>query len=130
MIRPVPPAINVSSLLKPGVFLLLRGERVAYVGKAKCILAALANHTIRNRTALPAWFPVQRIPFDGIEIIPCDTTRAAALATALISLYKPVHNRSLKPGQGDPLEIVIPPHTIHPASFSSAPDTLTRVRRL
>ena len=92
---------------------------------ARCILAALVNHIIRNRTRLPAiistHLPV--IHFDGLEIIPCDATRAITLQAALITLHNPLHNRKLKGPVLDPSES----GTSHPHPASSAP---THVRRL
>lgn len=110
--------LDVSALLKPGVFLLSYHSRVTYIGKAKCLLVALAHHALRNRATLPAWFPVQPIPFDAIEIIPCDPTRAIALATALVALHNPIHNRPLKPGHGQP-PTVVPPQTVRRTSSLS-----------
>lgn len=120
MVMAMPLAINVSDLLKPGVYLLgLRG-RVTYIGKARCILVALATQTLRNRNReLPSWFPVKVIPFDSIEIIPCDTTRATELAVALIAMHAPIHNRERH------TPAPIPNPTLPPTSHSS-----NHVRRL
>lgn len=86
--------IDISAILRPGVFLLWRNSRVVYVGKARCLLAALANHAIRNsQHNLPSWFPLPLIHFDRIEIIPCDVERASLLLPALVELHSPIHNR-------------------------------------
>lgn len=91
-------ASDITGVLRPGVFLLGSRGRVIYVGKARCILAALANHITRNRVKRSIdWFPIKSMVFDQIEIIPCDVVRASALATALISLYNPLHNQPPKP---------------------------------
>ena len=114
-----PLAINVSDLLRPGVYLLRHGERVVYIGKAKCILAALTNHVIRNRTRLPTWVPIPVIHFDGIEIIPCDQHRAIALQASLIEIHSPTHNRPAREAPGT--ITVLPPRR---------PSTPVAVRRL
>lgn len=87
-------ADDISGVLRPGVFLLGNHDRVIYVGKARCILAALANHIVRNRVKRSVeWFPIRSMIFDRIEIIPCDVARATTLAAALITLYNPLHNQ-------------------------------------
>lgn len=84
--------IDISAVLRPGVFLLWYNNRVTYVGKARCLLAGIIVHYSINRD-LPSWIPLNRIRFDKIQIIPCDTTKAFALARALIDLHSPTHNR-------------------------------------
>jgi hypothetical protein len=87
--------IDVTALLRPGVFIFHNRKHVVYVGIAHMLLAALANHVIRNRTPqLLEILRVRAITFDQIEIIPSDTTRARELQTALITLHDPVHNRT------------------------------------
>lgn len=94
MTEPRPLGIDVSALLRPGVFLLGLRRHWVYIGRARCILAALTNHVIRNRAKVVSdWLPIRAIAFDTIEIIPCDTARAHELATALIALHDPIHNR-------------------------------------
>jgi hypothetical protein len=94
----MPLTTDISHILRPGVFLLRKGERVVYIGKAKCILIALAHHALRNRASkLPDWFPVRAIQFDGIEVIPCDISRATDLHRALVALHDPLYNRPDKP---------------------------------
>lgn len=126
---PTPPlTLDFTSILRPGVYLLRHGTRVTYVGKARCILAALTNHLIRNRTRLPAIL-ANKIPvihFDGLEIIPCDPQRAIVLQAALITLHNPLHNRKLTGPILDPTDSEAGlPQT---ATARSAP-TLT-IRRL
>lgn len=115
--------IDVSALLRPGVFLLWAHNRVTYVGKARCLLAGIAVHQAINRD-LPSWVPLHRIRFDKIEIIPCDTTRATALALALIELHNPLHNRP-RPTRSEPN----PNPTSHVPSPSPSP-THQPIRRI
>lgn len=94
----MPLTADISFVLRPGVFLLRRSERVVYIGKAKCLLIALAHHALRNRASkLPEWFPVRAINFDGVEVIPCDISRATDLHHALVALHDPLYNRPAKP---------------------------------
>jgi hypothetical protein len=107
--------LDVSALLRPGVFLLHNHNRPTYIGKAKCLLVALAHHALRNRASQPWWFPVHPIAFDGISIIPCDPVRAIDLHRALVALHDPIHNRPLKSGA-----------TVDSPSTSGAPPTAVR----
>ena len=85
-------------VLKPGVYLLWYRGKVTFVGKAKCLLVTLAAHRAANSgPRLPEWFPIKRIQFDRVQIIPCATDRAALLLPALIELHKPQHNLHSKP---------------------------------
>lgn len=102
---------DITDVLKPGVFLLGLHGRVVYVGKARCMLVALANHITRNRVRNSIeWLPIKSISFDNIEIIPCELVRAASLAAALITLYSPIHNRSTTPTPKPRTYTLPPPH--------------------
>jgi hypothetical protein len=87
---------DVTEIMRPGVYLLRLGPVVVYIGKAKCLLVGLGMHmAIRNRPALPAWFPIPRVAFDRIAIIPCgDPAKLHTLHAALVELHRPVHTRS------------------------------------
>lgn len=121
MSTPSPFLRDFSDILRPGVYLLKRGDRVVYIGKARCILAALANHVIRNRTRLPGLLEdaLPAIPFDGLEVVPCDPARAILLQRALVELHNPPHNRS----RGAPAQ----PVPAHPPTSPASP---AQVRRL
>ena len=111
--------IDISSILRPGVFLLWRQDRCVYVGKSKCLLAGIALHRTINRANLPSWLPIHRITFDRVEILPCDVHRAIAIQKALITLHSPYHNRN-RPQDTTPNPFVLNP----------APATTDKVRRL
>lgn len=87
--------LDVTGLLRPGVYILSHHSRVDYVGTAPCLLTAIATH--RSLLApghnLPSFFPLPRVPFDAISIIPCSTDRMTAIAQALIAHHNPSANR-------------------------------------
>ena len=91
----MPPELefNITDALKPGVYILRNRGAVAYIGKAKCLLSAIA--TMRNMWGRPAAAasPLPHVHFDSIAIIPCDLTRASAMLPALIQLHRPTHQR-------------------------------------
>ena len=99
--------LDVSAILRPGVFLLWKAGHCVYVGKAKCLLAGIALHKTINRANLPSWIPVHRITFDHVEIIPCDTHTAITVQKALITLHNPRYNRT-RPEADTPLPFVPP----------------------
>ena len=117
-----PLTIDISDVLRSGVYILHLHGRPVYVGRAKCILAALANQTFRN--SAPAWLPGRVMRFDRIEIIPCGPDRSAALVPALIAMHQPIHNLEPKSGvEGGPLTPQPPP----PRSASDRIPTLRRI---
>ena len=109
--------LDISVILRPGVFLLWNHGRVVYIGKAKCLLAGIAIYRTLNRANLPSWVPLHRIVFDKVEIVPCSVDRATSLAQALIALHNPIHNRTKR--EASILSTNIPPSP-----------TPTHVRRL
>ena len=90
--------VNISDLLKPGVYSLLWRGKIVFIGKAKCLLVALAAHrAVCSGPRLPEWFPTKRVQFDGMQVIPCASDRAALLLPALIAMHQPTHNIHSKP---------------------------------
>ena len=90
--------VSIGDILKPGVYLLLRYGKVVFIGKAKCLLATIAAHRAAcSGPRLPEWFPIQRVQFDDIQMIPCASDRAAKLLPALIAMHQPTHNIHSKP---------------------------------
>src|ERR1700733_12552528 len=83
--------IDVSDVLKPGVYLLSRNGRVVFIGGAKCLLSAISAHRAAE-PGLPKWFPIRRIVFDSVEVIPVSYDQTLPLATALAKHHKCLHN--------------------------------------
>lgn len=103
--------VDISDILRPGVFLLHNHGRIVYIGKAKCLLAGIAVYRAINRAKLPSWVTLHRIQFDRVEIIPCDTTRAIELQRALVSMHDPIHNRT----RPEPTPSISIPPSSHPS---------------
>lgn len=92
--------VNVSVLMKPGVYALLREGVVVYIGQSKKPLSRIEAHrslwgrTQRNRA--PGWLPIKAILFDEVHVLPCPVEKLDEIERALIDLYKPRFNRNHK----------------------------------
>src|SRR5665213_465465 len=92
---------DVSPLLRAGVYALCKRGVVIYVGKSKSLYARIythkhfANRGAKGRT-IPDWLPVKGIQFDEVFIRPCRLEDLDSLEVAMINLYKPRYNQSLK----------------------------------
>lgn len=93
--------LDISPLLRAGVYALCKRGVVIYVGKSKSLYARVythkhfANRGAKGRT-VPPWLPVKGIQFDELFIRPCALEDLDALEAAMINLYKPRYNQSLK----------------------------------
>jgi excinuclease UvrABC nuclease subunit len=93
--------LDVSVLLRCGVYALCRRGVVIYVGKSKSLYARIYTHKhFANRgakgKAVPSWLPVKGLQFDEVFIRPCRLEELDELEAAMINLYKPKYNESLK----------------------------------
>lgn len=93
--------LDVSPLLRAGVYALCKRGVVIYVGKSKSLYARVYTHKhFANRgakgKAVPSWLPVKGIQFDEVFIRPCRLEDLDALEAQMINLYKPRYNESLK----------------------------------
>lgn len=98
-------AVDVSVMLRMGVYLLSRDGVVVYVGQSKCPLARIAAHRSLARRRVPAWLPLKGVIFDKVEVISCHPDRINALERGLIELYKPVYNKAHNP---EPVKYPVP----------------------
>lgn len=83
--------IDLSDVLGAGVYLLSRGDRVVFIGRAKCLLTAIYTHR-SEPVKLPKWFPLRRVVFDKVEVIPVPYEQTLPLAEALAKHHKCSHN--------------------------------------
>lgn len=90
-------AIDITAILRQGVYVLSREGRVVYVGQSKCMLARIAAHRSLARKHVPMWLPIRGVIFDHAEVIPCHPDRIDALERGLIELYRPTGNRQHNP---------------------------------
>lgn len=94
-------ALDVSLILKPGVYALVRRGVVIYVGKSKSVYQRIYTHrTTANRKArgqaIPTWLPIQGFVFDQVFVWTCTLEELDALEAEKINLYQPRFNQSLK----------------------------------
>lgn len=110
-------AVDVSAMLRMGVYLLSRDGVVVYVGQSKCPLARIAAHRSLARRKVPSWLPIRGFVFDKVEVIPTHPDRIDALERALIEFYKPVGNKTHNPEPVRfPVPILKPPPRPNPFS--------------
>ena len=91
--------IDVSAILRCGVYALVREGVVVYVGQSKKMLQRVSAHKSNwGRKAMPAWMPVslRGVLFDEVHVLPCRVEDLDRLERALIDLYKPKYNTQLK----------------------------------
>lgn len=95
--------VDVSAMLKPGVYALVREGVVVYVGQSKKPLARIdAHRSLAGRKTAPGWLPIRAIHFDEAYVMPCRVEDLDLVERAMIDLYKPKYNVKLKT-----------PHPIH-----------------
>jgi len=67
--------VEISAVLRAGVYLLMHHERVVYVGKAKVMLGRLYKHRVawgsKKRTPITGAIPAKGMLFDRVLIRPC-----------------------------------------------------------
>ena len=91
--------INVSAVLRCGVYALVREGMVVYVGQGKRMLARIEAHRSNwGRKSVPAWMPVslRGVLFDDVYVFPCRVEDLDRIERAMIDLYKPKYNIKLK----------------------------------
>jgi len=98
-------AVDVSAMLRQGVYLLARDGVIVYVGQSKCPLARVAAHRSLARRRVPSWLPIRGVVFDSVSVIPCHPDRIDALERGLIEFHKPVYNKAHNP---EPVKYPVP----------------------
>jgi hypothetical protein len=89
--------VNVSAMLKPGVYALIYGGAVVYIGQSRRPLDRIyAHRSLNARKKSPGWLPIKGIMFDEAHVIPCRVEDLDTVERALIDLYKPKFNIKLK----------------------------------
>lgn len=89
--------VNVSAMLKPGVYALIKDGVVVYVGQSIRPLARVEAHrSLWGRKKAPGWLPIRGILFDEVHVMPCLVEQLDEVERALIDLYKPKFNIKLK----------------------------------
>ena len=105
-------SIDVTAILRQGVYLLSRDGVVVYVGQSKCMLVRIYTHRSLANRKVPRWLPLRGVRFDSVQVIPCHPDRIDALERGLIEIYKPVYNKTHNP---EPVEHPVPILYIKPS---------------
>lgn len=88
---------DVSVVLKPGIYALIKDGVVVYVGQSKRPLDRVYSHrSLWGRKRTPGWLPIRGILFDEVHVLPCRVEDLDEVERALIDLYKPKYNIKLK----------------------------------
>lgn len=100
--------VNVTPVLRSGIYALLYGGIVVYIGQASKapVDRIYAHRSLRSRKA-PAWLPIKGMLFDEVHVLPCHVDRLDEVERAMIDLYKPKYNVKLKSPQPVATEFTI-----------------------
>jgi len=90
--------VDVSAILRCGIYALVREGAVVYVGQSKKMLSRIEAHRSQwgRASKSPSWLPIKGILFDEIHVLPCRVEDLNRLEAAMIDLYKPRYNIKLK----------------------------------
>jgi len=94
---------NCSTLLRSGVYVLVRRGVVIYVGKSKTLYSRIYTHKhFANRgakgKAIPSWLPIKGMQFDEVHIRYVHVDDLDRVEAETINKYKPHYNMNLKNG--------------------------------
>lgn len=109
-IRELKGFVEVSPILRSGVYALVREGAVVYVGQSKNMLSRVSAHRSNwGRKSTPAWMPasIRGMLFDQVFIQPCPVDRLDRLEAEMILRYRPRYNIRIKP------PTPVGPFTIH-----------------
>jgi excinuclease UvrABC nuclease subunit len=123
--------VEVTPILRAGVYALVRDGRVVYVGKGKRMLPRVEAHRGNwGRKSVPAWMPVSMrgVLFDQVFVMPCRVEDLDRIERAMIDLYKPRYNIALKAPTPTTtaLEITIPSGITIPFNQPRSPPRFER----
>lgn len=91
--------VEVTPILRAGVYALVRDGVVVYVGQGKKMVARIEAHRSNwGRKSMPAWMPasLRGVLFDQVYVLPCRVEDLDRIERAMIDLYKPKYNIKLK----------------------------------
>ena len=124
--------IEVTPILRAGVYALVREGAVVYVGQSKKPLQRISAHKSNwGRKAMPVWMPasLRGVLFDQVFVLPCRVEDLDRIEAAMIDLYKPKFNIKLKaptPITTQPLSMVLGDLSI-PFNFRPPPKFERRI---
>ena len=92
--------VDVSLVLRQGVYILLHQGVVVYVGKAQVMLGRVYKHRVawgsKKRKPITSVIPAKGMLFDQVMIRPCLSVDIDALEARMIDQYRPRYNLQLK----------------------------------
>lgn len=92
--------IDVSQVLRGGVYLLAHQGVVVYVGKAQVMLGRIYSHRVKwgtkSRKPITAAIPAKGMLFDQVFVRPCSSAEIDELEARLVDQYRPRYNTQLK----------------------------------
>lgn len=93
--------VEITEVLRCGVYVLMHHDKVVYIGKAKVMLGRLYQHRVRwgtkSRARVSGVIPPKGILFDRVFIRPCENHLVDDLEASLIAQHRPRYNTQLKP---------------------------------
>lgn len=94
---------DCSTLLRSGIYILVKRGVVIYVGKSKSLYSRIYTHKhFANRgakgKAIPSWLPVKGMQFDEVHIRYVHVDDLDRVEAETINKYKPHYNTNLKNG--------------------------------
>lgn len=92
--------VDVSTMLRRGVYILLHQGVVVYVGQAQLMLGRVYSHRVawgsKKRKPITSVIPAKGMLFDQIFVRPCQLGEANALEIELIKQHHPRYNMQHK----------------------------------
>lgn len=90
--------VDVSQMLRSGVYALGYRGKVVYVGQSKCMLVRVYSHrNARSKKGrLPSFYPVKGIVYDEIHVMPVHPDRLDEVEREMINRFKPKFNTQIK----------------------------------
>jgi len=92
----LPGFVNVSEVLRSGVYALVYRGEVVYIGQSRAMIVRVYSHRSLARRQAPPWSPIKGVVFDEVHVMPCPVAQLDELEYDLINLYKPRGNTNLK----------------------------------
>lgn len=99
MVRELEGFVEVTPILRCGVYALAREGSVVYVGQSKKMLGRISAHRSNwGKKTSVAWLPAscRGLLFDQVFIRPCRVEDLDVLEAQMINLYKPRYNVRIK----------------------------------
>lgn len=91
--------VDVTEILRCGVYVLRNRGTVVYVGQSKAMLTRVYTHRNLARKKAPPWLKTAGVVFDEVLVMAVHPDRLDAVERELIARYQPKHNQAHKPLQ-------------------------------